>query len=271
MPMKQDKIRSVEIIETRREASDIISLMFRDDETRKAKPGQYLMIWKPGVDEVPMSISTIDNDGLSSITVRVVGEATEHLAALTPGDRMGVRGPYGNNYQVAGKNPLIVAGGSGTASLLPLVYEMMSSGITPTFVLGGRSADLLLFEDILEPLLGEKLVISTDDGSKGYSGYASGYAAYLMDNETFDQVYTCGPELMMAKIYLETEKRGIPIQASLERYVKCAIGLCGNCAIGPYRVCHDGPIFDTEMLRDIREEFGRTKMDPSGQSVRVNH
>ena len=147
----------------------------------------------------------------------------------------------------------------------------MSKGITPTFILGGRSSDQLLFEDELVDLLKENLVISTDDGSMGYSGYASGYAALLMAEHEYDHVYTCGPELMMAKVFYETEKHKLPIQASLERYIKCAVGLCGNCVIGPYRVCKDGPIFNTEMLTEVREELGVSKLDASGIKVRVNH
>jgi len=129
----------------------------------------------------------------------------------------------------------------------------------------------LLFEDMLVDLLQENLVISTDDGSMGYNGYASGYAALLMAENNYDYVYTCGPELMMAKIFYEADKYNLPIQLSLERYIKCAEGLCGNCAIGPYRVCKDGPIFDTNMLNEIREEFGITQMNASGIKVRVNH
>ena len=60
-------------------------------------------------------------------------------------------------------------------------------------------------------------------------------------------------------------------KASLERYVKCAVGLCGNCVIGPYRVCKDGPVFNTEMLVEVREEFGISRMDASGKLIRVNH
>ena len=229
------------------------------------------MVWIPGDDEVPMSISGIDENGFSSITVRRVGITSETLDSMQPGDRIGIRGPFGNGYELKGKNPLIVAGGSGTASLLPLVKELQAIGIKPTFILGGRSADQLLFEDELLELLGEKLVISTDDGSLGYSGYASGYAALLIDENQYDHVYTCGPELMMAKVFQETEKRGISLQASLERYIKCAVGICGNCAIGPYRVCKDGPVFHSDILREVREEFGISQMDASGMKARVTH
>ena len=269
--LKNNEIRTVEIKKVKREAIDITTLFFKDKTIRTGKPGQYIMVWIPGDDEVPMSISGIDENGFSSITVRRVGITSETLDSMQPGDRIGIRGPFGNGYELKGKNPLIVAGGSGTASLLPLVKELQAIGINPTFILGGRSADQLLFEDELLELLGEKLVISTDDGSLGYSGYASGYAALLIDENQYDHVYTCGPELMMAKVFQETEKKGISLQASLGRYIKCAVGICGNCAIGPYRVCKDGPVFHSDILREVREEFGISQMDASGMKARVTH
>jgi dihydroorotate dehydrogenase electron transfer subunit len=259
------------VLDVKREPVDITTIYFKDELVQTAEPGQYIMVWVPGEDEIPMSISTIEQNGLSSITVRKVGSTTETLDSITPGTKLGIRGPYGNHYEIKGKKPLIIAGGSGAASLLPLVKAFLKKGVKPTFILGGRSSDQLLFEDELGVLLRENLVISTDDGSMGYNGYASGYAALLIAENNYDHIYTCGPELMMAKIFYETEKRGIEIQASLERYVKCAVGLCGNCAVGPYRICKDGPIFNTEMLKEIREEFGVSHMDASGIKIRVNH
>ena len=79
------------------------------------------------------------------------------------------------------------------------------------------------------------------------------------------------PELMMAAVFRAADERGIPVQASLERYIKCAVGLCGSCAIGPYRICKDGPVLDSVQLRDVRDEFGRTRMDPSGRVIEVDH
>ncbi len=194
---------------------------------------------------------------------------TVRLNSLSPGDRIGLRGPYGNGYTVQGDKPLFVAGGSGAASLMPLVVETLRQDTTPTFVLGARSSDMLLFADRLEEMLGEKLVVSTDDGSRGYTGYASGYAATLMEEDVFDMVYTCGPEFMMAKVYQSARGHGLPIQASLERYVKCAVGLCGNCTIGPYRVCNDGPVFDADMLNEVQDEFAVSRLDASGKAIRV--
>jgi len=271
LPTKLEDTRKVELTSVISECKDFTSLWFQDQWTAKARPGQYIMAWIPGLDEVPMSLSAINEGGLSSITVRAVGEATEALSSLKPGEGLGVRGPFGNGYTLEGRRPLLVAGGSGAASLTPLVMELVSRGDDPTFVLGARSSDQLMFLKKLENLLGDSLVISTDDGSMGYSGYASGYAAKLMEGKGYDHVYTCGPELMMARVFLDAESMELPVQASLERFMKCAVGLCGSCAVGPYRVCADGPVFDSEMLREIRGEFGVSKMDPCGRSVRVDH
>jgi dihydroorotate dehydrogenase electron transfer subunit len=253
------------------ESTEITSLFFKDQQIMEAKPGQYVMVWVPGVDEVPMSISAIDVNGLSRITVRIMGYTTNILTSIKPGEILGIRGPFGNSYNLKSKNSLIVAGGSGIASLMPLIEQLSKKRVKQTLVLGARSADQLLFVNQLEQLNKDNLLITTDDGSKGYSGYASGYASKLMEMNDFDMVYTCGPELMMAKVFNVAEKNVIPIQASLERYIKCALGLCGACAIGPYRVCMDGPIFDSTMLREVREEFGIYRKDSSGRKIRVDH
>ncbi len=75
----------------------------------------------------------------------------------------------------------------------------------------------------------------------------------------------------MVTVFDEAESKGIPVQASLERYIKCAVGLCGSCAIGPYRICKDGPVLNTEQLREVRGELGKTRMDPSGRVINVDH
>lgn len=249
------------------ETPDIYTLYF--PAVAGARPGQYLMVWLPGVDEVPMSLSTIGDP--SSITVRVVGDATRALSQLRKGDKVGLRGPFGNGYNIEGERPLLVGGGTGIASLAPLAEEMVANGVKPTFLIGARSRDQLLFKARLSRLLGSGLVVSTDDGSEGFHGYASSYAGELMAKGKFDQVYVCGPEIMAAKIWAEAERLGVPVQASLERLCKCAVGLCGSCAIGPYRVCRDGPVFDSAKLREVVADFGKRRMDASGRMIRVDH
>ncbi|MEE8354191.1 MAG: dihydroorotate dehydrogenase electron transfer subunit [Candidatus Bathyarchaeia archaeon] len=264
-------MRAATITRVLRMASDLVTLYFEDAECSKASPGQYAMIWIPGGEEVPMSLSTISPGGESSFTVRGVGEATNILCNMVKGDKVGIRGPFGTGYTLVGNEPLLVAGGSGVASLLPLAEAFIEKGVKPTFILGARTESDLPFRGRLEELLGDRLVLSTDDGSCGFDGFSSQCAEKLMDERRFDAVYTCGPELMMVAVFDEAESRGIPVQASLERYIKCSHGLCGSCAIGPYRVCMDGPVFGSEKLREVREDFGSRKMDPTGKSVRVDH
>jgi dihydroorotate dehydrogenase electron transfer subunit len=248
------------------ETSDIKTLYF--PSVGRAKPGQYIMVWLPGVDEIPMSLSTIGDP--SSISVRVVGDATHALSNLKEGDKIGIRGPLGNGYSTRGSHPFLVGGGSGIASLTPLAEELMAQGAKPTFLIGARSKNQLLFKERLSKL-GLDLLISTDDGSEGYHGYASNYAGELMIKRNYDQVYICGPELMTVKIWMDANKLKLPVETSLERLCKCAVGLCGSCAIGPYRVCKDGPVFDSEKINEVIADFGKRRMDASGRMVRVDH
>lgn len=271
LPIEYETMRTRLIVEVEWETEKVRTLYFVDELCNRATPGQYVMAWVPGVDEVPMSLSTIDMGGRSSITVGSVGDATEILCSLEVDDKIGVRGPFGNGFKLVGSSPLIVAGGTGAATLAPLVEEMVARSIEPTFILGARSMDRLLLRSRLGDLLGDKLLFATDDGSCGFRGLASDYVKTLMEELSFDSVYTCGPELMIAAIFEEAEKKGIHVQVSLERYIKCSVGLCGSCALGPYRVCRDGPVFDSVQLREVQDEFGKRRMDPSGRMVKVDH
>jgi dihydroorotate dehydrogenase electron transfer subunit len=255
------------ISSTVRETPDITTLYL--EPKIEANPGQYLMVWIPGVDEIPMSLSTIEDK--TSISVRIVGDATKALAELNQGDRIGVRGPLGTGYSIEGLKPLIIGGGSGIASLAPLAEKMVTIGLNPTLLIGARSSDQLLFKDRFSKLIGKRLKIATDDGTEGYHGYVSNLATTMINEMDYDSIYACGPELMIVKVFEAAERMNINIQVSMERLCKCAIGLCGSCAVGPFRVCKDGPIFDIEMLRAIKDEFGKLRMDASGREIKVEH
>ena len=264
-------MRTARITRVLRMVSDMVTLYFKDEKCSKASPGQYTMIWIPGGEEIPMSLSTINPGGESSLTVKGVGEATNTLCDMKKGDKIGVRGPFGRGYTLFGNEPLLVSGGSGMASLIPLAEAFIKKGVKPTFILGARTESDLPFRDRLEKLLCDGLVLATNDGSCGFDGSSSQCAEKLLAERSFDAVYTCGPELMMVAVFEEADSRGLPVQANLERYMKCAHGLCGSCAIGPYRVCTDGPVFDSEKLREVREDFGSRRMDPTGKNVKVDH
>jgi len=250
------------IIESKIEAKNIKTILFEYQE--KIVPGQFFMIWIPGVDEIPMSVSYIHNK-IKGITFRNVGDATKALFNLRKGDKIGVRGPYGNGFKINGKHILFVGGGTGIGMLAPAVEEANHKNISCTVILGAKNKNELFFEDRFKKC-GATVYVSTDDGSKGYKGFASNLAKKILTENSFDSVLTCGPEIMMKKL-LDISKN-IPIQASLERYMKCGIGICGQCCIGEgLRTCKDGPVFDGKKLKNA-EDFGVYKRDASGCKVK---
>ncbi|MEA2053693.1 MAG: dihydroorotate dehydrogenase electron transfer subunit [Candidatus Thermoplasmatota archaeon] len=234
---------------------------FEDEECRKAKPGQFVMVWIPGVDEMPVSLSFIQEK--QAVTVEVKGEGTKKMHETKVGDKIGIRGPYGNGFSTHGNKLLFVAGGTGIAPLLPLIKMVEGE---KTVILGARTSSLLLFEKELKDM-GVKLYISTDDGSKGHQGFATDIFENLIE-EDFDTVYTCGPETMMKKVLGLCLKKNVPMQASLERYMKCGIGICDSCSIDGYHVCKDGPVFSGDILKKMGE-FGKWKRKPSGRKESI--
>nr|NIR14622.1 dihydroorotate dehydrogenase electron transfer subunit [Desulfobacterales bacterium] len=96
---------------------------------------------------------------------------------------------------------------------------------------------------------------------------ASEVAERVLEEERFDMIYACGPEEMTYRMFLLSERHRIPIQVSLERLMRCAIGLCGSCLIGRFRVCRDGPVFSNDQLREVREEFGHLRRGKTGQKL----
>jgi dihydroorotate dehydrogenase electron transfer subunit len=121
-------------------------------------------------------------------------------------------------------------------------------------VIGGRSAEGLILREDLEKLFRRSqhhLILVTDDGSEGEKAYASDVAAAIMEKQRFDRVYTCGPEPMMLKVINSARSKRTEVEASLERYMRCGIGICGSCYIGRYLVCKDGPVFTDTKLDEI--------------------
>ncbi len=264
--------RIVKVEEAKTETPSIRTLMFTDEQCSKADPGQFVMVWIPSVDEVPMGLSYLTGKGYCGITVRQVGEATEALHAAKVGDNLGIRGPYGNGFKIVdGGKALIVGGGTGIACIAPLVERLSSRSDELAIVIGARTrSELLFLERIRKATAKAKttLLASTDDGSYGSKALASDVAITLMESAEFDIAYTCGPEPMMKRIAEKCLEKAVPLQASLERLMKCGIGICGSCVIGAYRVCKDGPIFDAQTLRNL-PEFGVYRRDASGAKIKV--
>jgi dihydroorotate dehydrogenase electron transfer subunit len=255
-----EPFRIVRIEEIVEENSLVKTFRFRDDTP--AEPGQFYMVWVPGVDEMPMSVSYTGS--MKGITVHRIGRGTEALHTMSVGDKIGIRGPYGRPYSLQGKRVLMVAGGTAVASLAPLAEKAVESGIQVDFALGARDKEKLVFVERLEKRV--DLRIATDDGSAGYHGFVTNLAKELMEKNDYDMVYACGPEIMLYYFFKTTQEMGVKVQFSLERFMKCGIGVCGSCAIGPYLVCRDGPVFtEKEMLN--MPEFGNYMRDAAGRKT----
>jgi len=250
------------------ESPSVKTFIFKDKECARAKPGQFLMLWIPGVDEIPLSILDASEDGTVSVAVRNVGEATEALHNKKVEEIIGIRGPFGNSFQLEEGKILMVGGGTGIAPLLFLAKKLASKAAKLVFVIGAKTMGELLFVDELEELCGKgNIVATTEDGSYGIKCVATAAMESLLAKEKFDMIYTCGPEQMMRKVFDLAENYEIAIEVSLERLMRCAIGLCGSCIIGKYRVCRDGPILSAKQLREVESEFGISKRDFYGKKI----
>jgi len=266
-PIRYNWIRTVRIRKVKDENVKVKSIFFKDKCCLEAEPGQFVMVWIPGVDEIPLSVSGVYPDGTVSVTVAKVGEATEALHKLKVGDYIGVRGPFGNSFQISSGKVLLVGGGTGMAPLAFFAEKIVEKCERIVFVIGAKTADELLFLDRVESSLSKvnsEIVILTEDGSAGLRGMATDPLKKLFEKEKFDMVYVCGPEPMIREVFLAAEKFGIPLQASLERIMRCGIGICGSCIIGKYRVCRDGPVFDSQQLKEVINELGKYKRDFDG-------
>jgi len=261
------QLRIVKIQKIMKENPLVNTFGFRDKLCEKAVPGQFVMIWIPSVDEVPMSLSAIEDD-YSSFSVAKVGEATEALQKMKKGDLIGIRGPFGKGFAIVKGEVLIVGGGTGLSPLVVLAENLSRLSANVTFLLGAKTRSELLFLDRVKRV-SANVIVATDDGSFGLRGVVTEPAEKMLAETRFDMVYACGPEPMMVKMLSLAEKYNMPLQVSLERLMRCAVGLCGSCVIGIYRVCKDGPVFTDKQLRKVKEEFGRFKRDFDGRKIEV--
>jgi len=233
---------------------------FRDEAPMA--PGQFYMVWVFGAEEVPMSSSRIGTGGLRGVTARKFGDTTARIRELKPGDRIGVRGPFGRGFSMAWKKPLFVGGGVGMSSIITAVDAWAAKGRKPVVVVGGRTKDDLLYEKRLKRG-GAQVHLTTDDGSRGFKGTAVARAAELMDGGRFSHVVACGPERMLVALLEAASRRKVKAEFALERLMKCAMGVCDICALDGVRVCREGPVFGTAFLEGSRE-FGRFELNTCG-------
>ena len=219
------------------------------------EPGQFVMLWIPGVDEKPFSLSY---DNPIGITIEKRGKFTEKLFNMKVGDKIGIRGPYGNGFKIK-SNAVVVAGGCGYAPLATLIERLNK----PRVIFGCRTKNRVIFKNRFKKLNPR---ICTDDGSFGFKGFTSELLKNILKEKKFKAVYTCGPEIMMKKILDICEENKIECQASLERFMKCGFGVCGSCACNGMLVCKDGPVFSSTQLRKMKE-FGNFAKLKTGEKA----
>jgi NAD(P)H-flavin reductase len=254
------------VLRVDKETHDTFVLTVEHPETHgRFRPGQFSMLYVFGVGELPISISgDPEKHETLTYTVRSVGPVTYQLVTRKPGDSIGLRGPFGSDWpmtEARGKNLLIIAGGIGLAPLRPAIYHVLRhrGDFNRLIVLyGARSPRDLLYKKELAAwnLLPDTQALTTVDYGgvswRGYVGVVTTLFKYvrLLPKETVAML--CGPEVMMRYAIRELEMRGLPdnqIFLSMERNMKCAVGFCGHCQMGPYFVCKDGPVFSYQAIK----------------------
>lgn len=248
------------------ETPTVRTLVFSDKIMSEALPGQFAMVWIPGVNELPMSIMISDEPEKAAFTVRKHGPASTALFSVKVGEQIGIRGPYGNSFDLKEGKLLLVGGGTGLVPMMRLLTFVRPRDDV-TVLIGAKTKDEIFFENLTQNLLEEhhhhRIVVSTDDGSYGEKGFVTDVAERLMSKIHFDGVYTCGPEIMMYKVVQSANSRHIFVEASLERMMKCGVGICGSCCVGTDLTCRDGTVFDGVHLSK-NKEFGYFHRNKAG-------
>lgn len=222
--------------------SDDVSTLFFSSRLR-SYPGQFIMLNLPRYEEIPLSLSSPN-----SVTVRAVGETTYALIRLSAGEIVGIRGPFGKPFTPTDGKALLVAGGIGAAPLYYLHDYLKRRGAEVKVLFGARKAEELVWKDRFSVLM-----VATDDGSEGLRGTV---IDLLKEEELqqYDRIYVCGPEEMLRKAFTHLKEKEVLEKAefSLERYMKCGIGVCGTCILEDgSRVCAEGPVFSGKDLEGV--------------------
>jgi dihydroorotate dehydrogenase electron transfer subunit len=275
-------IRTVKVDKIIDECNGVKTIFFNlkkeNEDYITPKPGQFVMVWVPGVDEIPMSISGYDDNGNWAITVKNVGECTNAIHNLSIGDFIGVRGPLGNHFQIPtnkSKKLLLIGGGIGMAPLKWLSFELKRMNYHFIVIEGAKINKELIYIDDFQLYNQDfsEFHFCTDDGSYGVKGIAPDVFEDLIKNYAKEElsnliVYSCGPEIMLYRLFQICKKHSIEFYASLERIMRCGCGLCGLCTLDPLGllVCKDGPIFSLETLKKIKD-FGKHQRDFTGKKI----
>jgi NAD(P)H-flavin reductase len=255
--------------QARRELPDTVTLELTPQSGARPafEAGQFNMLYVFGVGEVPISMSgDRANEAAFVHTVRDVGAVSGAIAKLEVGATIGLRGPFGTSWPVVaaeGSDIVIVAGGLGLAPLRPAIYEILANRRRygrVVILFGTRNPDEMFYRQELErwrQRLDIDIEVTVDHANSDWHGHV-GVVPALISRADFDPEETvalvCGPEVMMRFTVNALRDAGVPsdrIYLSMERNMKCAIGLCGHCQFGPTFVCKDGPVMRFDKIADI--------------------
>jgi NAD(P)H-flavin reductase len=257
------------VLQVHREIPDTFTLELEASDGGGISPfacGQFNMLYVYGVGEIPISISG-DPARLDPLvhTTRAVGAVSRAMCELKPGDMLGVRGPFGSHWPIEraeGKDVVIAAGGLGLAPLRSVMYYVLTHRERygrVVLLYGARTPSDLLYRRELEHWRARfdmEVSVTVDHAAGAWRG-SVGVVTKLIPRAPFDPqnsiAFVCGPEIMMRFTAAELQKRGVApehLYVSMERNMKCAVGLCGHCQFGPRFVCKDGPVFQYSAVRD---------------------
>ncbi|MFX0122668.1 MAG: dihydroorotate dehydrogenase electron transfer subunit [Candidatus Hodarchaeota archaeon] len=253
------------------ESTATISFLIPEGKEPRVVPGQYFMLWLPGNDEIPIAVNHYQ-ENIMSFTIRGVGPTTKEIIRKKKNFLIGLRGPFGNGFDLDySRNIIIVAGGIGIAPLRFLIHRLITNPFKSTKIVliqGAKTKSELLFREEFEQLpITTKFC--TEDGSYGFHGLVSekmnnSLVEYL-DEQLNWEIYSCGPELMLKNILTTAQDLNLEKHTQIclaDRYIRCGFGICGSCFLDDLglSICQDGPVFRGDLLAQVEDfgKFGRT-------------
>lgn len=239
---------------------------------KRFRPGQFAQISIFGAGEFPASLPPSPTESENFFTIRQVGTATAALHQLKPGDKFGVRGPYGNGFPMQdyyGKNLVFVAGGIGIIPLRScIVYAIANRDKYQSIQIyyGAKTPSELMYQSALEEwkkAAGVQCQLTVDRAADGWTGHVGVVGSLFkqpgvtvpVDNTV---AFVCGPPVMFRFVIRDLLAMGMKenaIVSTLERYMKCGVGKCGHCCIGVAYICMDGPVFTYEKIKELGEDI----------------
>ncbi len=256
------RLREGKVKRVIKESENVFTFYIETQE--EAFPGQYNMLYAFGMGEAPITIADKGTDYLVH-TVRAVGDVTKHIHTLREGDVLHYRGPYGNGWKIEeayDKELLIISGGLGIAATRWIFQEAIDGRHPIRRVLhlyGSKDYESLLYRELYHRWEEKaEFLITLEKPDERWKGNV-GLITELIKKTNISKdalVFICGPDPMVKACVLELEKKGVEhegIYASLERHMKCSVGTCGHCMIGPFFVCKDGPVFRYDRIKEYFE------------------